>query len=97
MQDLYSKDSAQETRSTTVDHAGYTAPTRQHELDRSYHRSSGIYLPCLADLDEVGIDHTDHADHTDHLAECASVENEHMEHLSQIKQRQHCGKIGQTP
>ena len=30
-----------------IDHADYTSPTRQHELD---HTRSGTDLPCLADL-----------------------------------------------
>ena len=35
-------------RKDVLDHADYTAPTRQRELD---HARTGIYLPCLADLD----------------------------------------------
>ena len=46
-----------------LDRADYTAPTRQHELyhtdhtdhtdntDHADHARSGIYLPCLGDLD----------------------------------------------
>ena len=50
-----------------LDHADYTAPTRQHKLDHTDHTRSVIDLPCLEDLDHnVGIDHTDH---TDHLSE----------------------------
>ena len=50
-----------------LEHADYSAPTRQHELG---HARSETDLPCLADLDqEVGIDHTDHTDHTDHVSE----------------------------
>ena len=41
-----------QSRKHALDHADYTAPTRQHELDR---HKSGIYVPCLADRDdEVG-------------------------------------------
>ena len=51
-----------------LDHAHYTAPTRQHELDHTVHTDhtdqEHIYLPCLADLDRevycctlVGIDY----------------------------------------
>ena len=37
-------------RKDFLDHADYTAPTRQHEvLIRTYQEST--YLPCLADLD----------------------------------------------
>jgi len=48
-QDIYNTDLliAQET-CPAVDHAGYTAPTRQHELRLC---RSAVYLPCLADLD----------------------------------------------
>ena len=36
-----------------INHAGYTVPTRRHELDRY---RSGTYLPCLADVGhELGI------------------------------------------
>ena len=56
MQDLYSTDQPQPTY---LDQAGYTAPTRQHELDHT--DQVPIYLPCLADLDhDAGTDHTDH-------------------------------------
>ena len=52
MQDLCSTTPAQEARATVrVDHADYTASTRQHQLV-SYHQTSGIlsslkklYLP----------------------------------------------------
>ena len=50
-------------RKHILNHAGYTAPTRQHELDHkahtdhTYHTDHTDYLPCLADLDyEAGID-----------------------------------------
>ena len=37
------------------DHAGYTAPTRQHQLDHTDHTDHTdqeyTYLPCLADPD----------------------------------------------
>ena len=39
-----------------LDHADYTAPTRQHELPGTSYRS-GIYLSALKDLDhQVEID-----------------------------------------
>ena len=57
MQDVYRTGLTQETH-VLDNHAGYTAPIRQHELDYS---RSGLYLPCLADVHhEVGVDHTDH-------------------------------------
>ena len=34
----------------TVDHADCAGPIRRHELD---HTVWGIYLPCLADLDNI--------------------------------------------
>ena len=44
-----------QTRKPVLGHADYTAPTRQHEVDRT---RSGIDLPCLADLDhDLGIDY----------------------------------------
>ena len=46
MRALYSADPTQET--CPVDHSGYTALTRQHELARPYR--SAIYLHRLADL-----------------------------------------------
>ena len=51
MQDLYTTNSTQET--CPIDYADYTAPTQKHD---QHHTRSGIYLPCLADLDhEVGL------------------------------------------
>ena len=42
-------------RKHVLHHAGYTAPTRQHELDHTDHTDHTdqeyIYLPCLEDLD----------------------------------------------
>ena len=39
-------------RERVVDHAGYTAPSRQHELDHTDHTYQGymIYLSALKDL-----------------------------------------------
>ena len=55
------------------DHADFAAPTRQHEL---YHTTSGIYLPCMADLHhEVGIDYLYD---TDHLYDLCSVLSGHI-------------------
>ena len=43
-----------------VDHAGYAAPTRQHELDHTDHTDQEA-ISALKHLDhEVGTDHTDH-------------------------------------
>ena len=52
MQDLHSTDSTQE-KCATVDHAGYTGPTRQHELDRT---RSGIDLASKDPDHEARID-----------------------------------------
>ena len=42
-----------------LDHADYTAPTKQHELLIDH--TDQEYLPCLAELDHsMGLDHTDH-------------------------------------
>ena len=37
------------TEETVLDHAGFSTPTRQHDLCRSYR--SGIYISTLKDLD----------------------------------------------
>ena len=44
----YSTGATQET-CPAIDHAGYTAPTRQHELDHT--DQEFIYLSALKDLD----------------------------------------------
>lgn len=35
------------TQEIVLDHADYSGPIRQHELERA---STGINLPCLADI-----------------------------------------------
>ena len=64
MQDLCSTDPTHKTHVVFIDHADYTGPIRQRELD---HTKTAIDLPCLTDLHhEVGIDHLYD---TDRLAE----------------------------
>ena len=39
-------------RKYVLDHAGYMAPTRQYELDHTYHTDQGfIYMSAQKDLD----------------------------------------------
>ena len=46
-----------QSRKYALDHAGYTAPTRQHELNRTDHTDhtdqESNCRPCLADLDNT--------------------------------------------
>ena len=56
---IYSTDPTQETCCYAVDHEGYTAPTRQHELNHTDHTRSGIDdLSALKDLDhDLSVDY----------------------------------------
>ena len=66
MQEPYHTDPAQEICATAVDHADYTDPTRQRELQYIIQIKTASALKGLDH--DVRIDHTDHADHTDHLS-----------------------------
>ena len=79
-------------RKHALDHAGYTAPTRQHELDHTDHTDhTDQYISSLKDQDQQArINHADHTDHTDDLSEVWTVYTDGMASESAPKHKNVC-------